>query len=64
MAERGEFELPVPISEQADYRKMSGFAARRRIVGMARGSNAGSTIARLLGIEIAHQRGRTLDVGR
>ena len=38
MAERGEFELPVPISEQSDYKKMSGFAAPRRIIGIARGS--------------------------
>jgi hypothetical protein len=33
--ERGEFELPVPISEQSDYKKMAGFAAPRRIVGIA-----------------------------
>jgi hypothetical protein len=39
-AERGEFELPVPISEQTDYKKMAGFAAPGRIVGIARGSNA------------------------
>jgi hypothetical protein len=26
VAERGEFELPVPISEQSDYKKMAGFA--------------------------------------
>src|SRR5258708_32908771 len=38
MAERGEFELPVPISEQSDYKKMSGFAAPRRIIGIGRGS--------------------------
>jgi hypothetical protein len=43
VAERGEFELPVPISEQSDYKKMAGFAVPRRIVGIARGSNAGST---------------------
>src|SRR5713101_6512444 len=42
LAERGEFELPVPICEQSDYNKMSGFAAPRRIVGITRGSNAGS----------------------
>jgi len=42
VAERGEFELPVPISEQSDYKKMEGFAVPRRIVGIARGSNAGS----------------------
>jgi hypothetical protein len=42
MAERGEFELPVPISEQSDYRMMSGFAAPRRIIGIARGSKGAS----------------------
>src|ERR1700730_16495543 len=42
VAERGEFELPVPISEQSDYKKMAGFAVPRGIVGIARGSNAGS----------------------
>ena len=31
--ERGEFELPVPISEQPDENMMSGSAARRRSVG-------------------------------
>jgi hypothetical protein len=41
LAERGEFELPVPISEQVDYKKMAGFAAPGRIIGIARGSNAG-----------------------
>ena len=42
MAERGEFELSVPISAQSDYKKLAGFAAPTRIVGIARGSNAGS----------------------
>jgi hypothetical protein len=31
LAERGEFELPVPLSEQSDYNRMSGFTAPRRI---------------------------------
>src|SRR5258707_15677544 len=42
LAERGEFELSVPISAQSDYKKLAGFAAPTRIVGIARGSNAGS----------------------
>ena len=41
LAERGELE-PVPISEQSFYKKMAEFAVPRRIVGIARGSNAGS----------------------
>jgi hypothetical protein len=32
LAERGEFELPVPISEQPDENMMSGSAAPRRSV--------------------------------
>jgi hypothetical protein len=39
VAERDEFELPVPISEQSGY---NGVAAPRRIVGIAGGSIAGS----------------------
>jgi hypothetical protein len=42
MPKTEDFELPVPISEQSDYSKMSGFAAPRRIVGIARGSKAGA----------------------
>jgi hypothetical protein len=42
LAERGELELPVPIFEQSFYKKMAEFAVPRRIVGIARGSNAGS----------------------
>jgi hypothetical protein len=40
VAERGEFELPLPISEQPDDNMMSGSAAPRRIAGIARDSNA------------------------
>jgi hypothetical protein len=36
LAERGEFELPVPISEQPDDNMMSGSGTRRSI-GIARG---------------------------
>jgi hypothetical protein len=45
VAERGEFELPVPISEQSDYKKMSRFAAPRRIIG-AHEAQQGVAIAR------------------
>jgi hypothetical protein len=34
----------VPFLNNSDYNKMSGFAAPRRIVGIARGSNAGGPI--------------------
>jgi hypothetical protein len=36
LAEQGEFELPVPISEQPDDNMMSG-SGTRRSVGIARG---------------------------
>jgi hypothetical protein len=35
LAERREFELPVPISEQPDENMMLGSAAPRRSVGIA-----------------------------
>jgi hypothetical protein len=44
VAEGSEFELPVPICEQSDDSKTSGFAAPARIVRIARGSNAGSAL--------------------
>jgi hypothetical protein len=34
LVERGEFELPVSISEQPDKNMMPGFAAPRRCVGI------------------------------
>jgi hypothetical protein len=42
--ERGEFELPVPISEQPDDNMMSG-SGTRRSVGIARGG-----LKRLVGL--------------
>jgi len=34
MVERRELELPVPISEQSDYDKMSGFADELEVVSI------------------------------
>jgi hypothetical protein len=44
VAERGEFELPVPISEQPDDNMMSGPRRPDEVLGIARGSNARSTV--------------------
>ena len=36
LAERGEFELPVPISEQSDYNKISGSRRPDEVLGSPR----------------------------